>query len=205
MIDDGEFARLVQYCRARGIRLVSDEIYHGITFGRRAATALATDPDALVINSFSKYFSMTGWRIGWMVCPPDLARAVECLAQNLYISPPTLAQHAALAAFDCTAELEANVARYGESRALLLEGLPAAGLDRIAPADGAFYLYADVSALTNNSEEFCARMLNEAGVATTPGIDFDQGRGRAYLRISYAGATEDMARAIEQLARWIKR
>lgn len=205
MIDDGEFARLVQYCRARGIRLVSDEIYHGISFGRRAATALATDPDALVINSFSKYFSMTGWRIGWMVCPPDLARAVECLAQNLYISPPTLAQHAALAAFDCTAELEANVARYGESRALLLEGLPAAGLDRIAPADGAFYLYADVSALTNDSEEFCARMLNEAGVATTPGIDFDQGRGRAYLRISYAGATEDMARAIERLARWIKR
>jgi aspartate/methionine/tyrosine aminotransferase len=205
VIDAGEFARIVAYCRAAGIRLISDEIYHGITYGRAAMTALALDPDALVINSFSKYFSMTGWRIGWMVCPPDLARAVECLAQNIYISPPTLAQHAAVAAFDCTPELEANVARYAENRALLLEGLPRAGLDRIAPADGAFYLYADVSALTNDSEAFCARMLAEAGVATTPGIDFDQGRGRAYLRISYAGASADMAAAVDRLETWMKR
>jgi len=205
VIDAEEFARIVDYCRAKGMRLISDEIYHGIVFGRMPATALSLDPDALVVNSFSKYFSMTGWRIGWMVCPPDIARAVECLAQNIYISPPTLAQHAALAAFDCTAELEANVARYAENRALLLDGLPSVGFDRLAPADGAFYLYADVSALTNNSEEFCARMLAETGVATTPGIDFDQGRGRAYLRISYAGATADMAGAIERLARWTKR
>ena len=205
VIDVGEFARIIAYCRAKGIRLVSDEIYHGIVYGRALATALRFDADALVVNSFSKYFSMTGWRIGWMVCPPDIARAVECLAQNIYISPPTLAQHAAMAAFDCTAELEANVARYAENRALLLEGLPRAGFDRIAPADGAFYLYADVSALTNDSEEFCARMLAETGVATTPGIDFDQGRGRAYLRISYAGATADMIGAIERLERWMKR
>ena len=205
VIDTGEFSRIIAYCRAKGIRLVSDEIYHGIVYGRAPATALRFDEDALVVNSFSKYFSMTGWRIGWMVCPPDIARAVECLAQNIYISPPTLAQHAAMAAFDCSAELEANVARYAENRALLLEGLSRAGFDRIAPADGAFYLYADVSALTNDSEEFCARMLAETGVATTPGIDFDQGRGRAYLRISYAGATADMVDAIERLERWTKR
>jgi aspartate/methionine/tyrosine aminotransferase len=205
VIDAAEFARIVAYCRASGIRLISDEIYHGITFGRPAETALRFDPDALVVNSFSKYFSMTGWRIGWMVCPSDLARAVECLTQNIYISPPTLAQHAAIAAFDCTDELEANVARYAANRALLLDGLPKAGFDRIAPADGAFYLYADVSALTNDSEEFCARMLAEAGVATTPGIDFDQGRGRAYLRISYAGASADMTEAVERLAKWTAR
>jgi aspartate/methionine/tyrosine aminotransferase len=202
MIDDAEFARLIAYCRARGIRLISDEIYHGITYGRRAPTALASDPDALVINSFSKYFSMTGWRIGWMVCPPDIARAVECLSQNIFISPPTLAQHAAVAAFDCTEELEANVARYARNRALLLAALPALGFDRFAPADGAFYLYADVSALTNDSVAFCRRMLEEAKVAATPGIDFDQGRGRAYLRISYAGPTSDMEAALERLARW---
>ena len=202
MIDDAEFARVVAWCKAHGVRLVSDEIYHGITFGRPAPTALAHDPDALVVNSFSKYFSMTGWRIGWMICPPDLTRAVECLAQNLFISPPTLAQHAAEAAFDCTAELEANVARYAENRALLLDGLPRAGIDRIAPADGAFYLYADVSRLTNDSEAFCARMLAETGVATTPGIDFDQGRGRAYIRLSFAGAPDDMAEAVDRLAKW---
>ena len=202
MIDDAEFARLIAYCRARGIRFISDEIYHGITYGRQAPTALALDPDALVINSFSKYFSMTGWRIGWMICPPDIARAVECLSQNIFISPPTLAQHAALAAFDCGAELEANVARYAENRALLLAGLPALGFDSFAPADGAFYLYADISGLTNDSVAFCRRMLEEAKVAATPGIDFDQGRGRAYLRISYAGPTADMKTALERLARW---
>ncbi len=203
MIDDSEFGRVIAWCQAKGVRLVSDEIYHGITFGRTAPTALACDPDALVVNSFSKYFSMTGWRIGWMICPPDLARAVECLAQNLFISPPTLAQHAAEAAFDCTEELEANVARYAANRALLLAGLPKAGIDRIAPADGAFYLYADVSPLTNDSEAFCARMLAETGVATTPGIDFDQGRGRAYVRLSFAGATADMEEAVDRLARWV--
>ena len=203
MIEDREFAGIIAWCKANGVRLVSDEIYHGITFGRPAPTALANDPDALVVNSFSKYFSMTGWRIGWMVCPPDLARSVECLAQNIYISPPTLAQIAAEAAFDCTTELEANVARYAANRALLLEGLPRAGMDRMAPADGAFYLYADVAALTNNSEAFCARMLAETGVATTPGIDFDQGRGRAYLRISFAGATADIEAAIDRLTNWL--
>ncbi len=203
MIEDREFAGIIAWCKANGVRLVSDEIYHGITFGRPAPTALANDPDALVVNSFSKYFSMTGWRIGWMVCPPDLARSVECLAQNIYISPPTLAQIAAEAAFDCTTELEANVARYAANRALLLEGLPRAGMDRMAPADGAFYLYADVAALTNDSEAFCARMLAETGIATTPGIDFDQGRGRAYLRISFAGATADIEAAIDRLANWL--
>jgi aspartate/methionine/tyrosine aminotransferase len=158
-----------------------------------------------VVNSFSKYFSMTGWRIGWMVVPADLDRSIECLAQNLYISAPTLSQHAACAVFDCTAELDANVARYARNRALLLEALPAAGLDRLAPADGAFYLYADVAHLTNDSEDFCRRLLAETGVATTPGIDFDPARGRAWLRISFSGDTADIAEAAQRLGRWTGR
>ena len=204
MIDDAELARLARYCRANGIRFVSDEIYHGIAFARACPTALAADPQAIAINSFSKYFSMTGWRIGWMVCPDDLARAVECLAQNFYISPPTLSQLAALAVFDCADELRANVARYQANRALLLARLPGAGFDRIAPSDGAFYLYADVAQLTNDSDSFCAKMLAETGVATAPGIDFDPARGRAFVRFSFAGATEDMARACDRLEKWAR-
>lgn len=202
MLAPDDLAELAAYCERRGIRLVSDEIYHGICFGYDAASAAAYSETAIVINSFSKYFSMTGWRLGWMVVPEDLLRPVESLAQNLFISPPTLSQRAALATFDCYDELDANVARYARNRELLLEALPKAGFDRLAPADGAFYIYADVSAMTNDSEDFCRRMLQELGVAVTPGIDFDPGRGNAFVRFSFAGSTEDVAEAARRLQDW---
>ena len=204
MIDADSMAALATYCHDRGIRLISDEIYHGITYEAPGTTALGLTDEAVVINSFSKYYSMTGWRIGWMVVPEDMLRAAECLKQNLFISAPTLSQHAACAAFDCAQELDANVARYAENRALLLDELPRAGFDRLAPADGAFYLYAEVAHLTNDSEAFCRAMLDETGVATTPGIDFDRARGRSYLRISFAGDTADMAEAARRLKAWTR-
>jgi len=203
MVDTAVFRALVDHCRRHGIRLISDEIYHGITYDRPADTALAFTEDAVVINSFSKYYAMTGWRLGWMVVPEDLLRAIECLCQNLYISPPTLSQRAAIAAFDCAAELDGNVARYARNRALLLDGLPKLGLDRLAPADGAFYVYADVAHLTNDSHDFCRRMLAEAGVAAAPGIDFDPARGAAYVRFSFAGTTEEVAEGLRRLSAWL--
>jgi aspartate/methionine/tyrosine aminotransferase len=202
MLSREHYRELAAYCAARSIRLISDEIYHGITYGALATTALEVTEDGVVINSFSKYFSMTGWRLGWMVLPADLVRSVECLAQNLFISAPSLAQHAALAAFDSIAELDANVRRYEANRALLLEALPAAGFRDFAPADGAFYLYADVGHRTNDSEAFCRRLLAETGVAITPGIDFDPQRGHRHVRFSFAGATADMAEAARRLAAW---
>ena len=202
MMAPAEFAELAAYCARRGIRLVSDEIYHGITYGRAATTAAEIAPDALVINSFSKYFSMTGWRLGWMIVPPDLVRSVECLAQNMVISAPTLSQAAAIAAFDCHDELRANVRRYAANRELLLNELPKAGFSHFAPPDGAFYLYADVANLTNDSLEFCQRMLHETGVAAAPGMDFDGGRGNRFVRFSFAGSTETMAAAAKRLAAW---
>ena len=203
MVPDDTFRALVAGCAERGIRLISDEIYHGITFGQPPLTAAALSDDAFVINSFSKYFSMTGWRLGWMILPEEALRAVECLTQNLFISPPTLSQEAACAVFDCTDVLEKNVARYAANRELLLEALPKAGFTKLAPADGAFYIYADVAHLTSDSEEFCQRMLRETGVATTPGIDFDEERGRHFMRFSIAGATADMAEAAERLRVWL--
>ncbi|MGH6969406.1 MAG: pyridoxal phosphate-dependent aminotransferase [Stellaceae bacterium] len=202
MIPSDELAAIARHCREAGIRLISDEIYHGIAYGAPAATALASDPQAIVVNSFSKYFSMTGWRVGWMVVPEDMARAVECLAQNLYVSPPSLSQHAAIAAFDCLPELDANVARYAENRALLLRELQAAGFDRLAPSDGAFYLYVDVAHRTNDSEEFCRRLLRETGIALTPGTDFDPRRGRATVRFCYAGSPAVIAEAARRLKGW---
>jgi aspartate/methionine/tyrosine aminotransferase len=205
MLAPAELAGLAEHCKAAGIRLISDEIYHGLTYGSiKASTAVEFDEDAIVINSFSKYFSMTGWRLGWMIVPQKLLRAVECLAQNFFISPPSLSQHAALAAFDCHDELQRNLARYAENRALLLAELPKAGFDRLAPADGAFYLYADVGHLTNDSAEFCRRMLDEAGIACTPGTDFDRARGNATLRLSFAGSTATMAEAARRLRNWRK-
>ncbi len=203
MLDHAAMAALVAHCRAAGMRLIVDEIYHGITYGGRAETVLAQTDQAIVINSFSKYFSMTGWRLGWMVVPDDLGRAVECLAQNLFISAPSLSQLAGLAAFDAAEELDANVARYRANRDLLLNELPAAGLDKLAPADGAFYIYADVRRFTNDSPEFCRRMLAETGVAATPGIDFDASQGRGFVRFSFAGSTEDMAEAARRLKDWL--
>ena len=202
MLDSKSFRELVAYCGAHDIRLVSDEIYHGITYGADADSALSFTQDAVIINSFSKYFSMTGWRLGWMVMPEDLLRVTESLSQNLYISPPTLSQIAAVAALDCSEELDRNVAQYARNRELLLEELPKAGFDSIAPADGAFYLYADVSHMTNDSDAFCRVILAETGVAITPGIDFDPDRGNRFVRFSFAGTTETMAAAAKALQDW---
>mgnify|MGYP003639566643 FL=1 len=204
MLPAADMAALVAYCEDRGIRLISDEIYHGITYSMPGATALSHTANAFVVNSFSKYYSMTGWRIGWMIIPEDLQRSVECLAQNIFISVPTLSQRAACAAFDCTDELDENVARYAANRDLLLRELPKAGIDRLAPADGAFYIYADVSDLTNDSEAFCRRLLAETGIAVAPGTDFDPARGHASLRISFAGDTPTMAEAARRLQGWLK-
>ena len=203
MIKSSDLETLTAYCRNRSVRLISDEIYHGIAYGEKAQTVRAFWDEAIVINSFSKYFSMTGWRLGWMVVPDDLLRSVECLSQNLYISPPTLSQYAAVAAFDGRDELDANVARYRENRNLLLEQLPKAGFNKLASADGAFYIYADVGHLTNDSNAFCQKMLAETGVAATPGIDFDPERGHRYVRFSFSGSTKDMAQAVERLINWL--
>ncbi len=202
MVSPETLAELADYCRAKGIRLISDEIYHGITYGSMRAATAATAPEAFVINSFSKYFSMTGWRIGWMVVPEDMRRPIECLTQNLYISTPALSQLAALAAFDAHDELRSNVAAYARNRQLLLDKLPLAGFERLAPADGAFYIYADVSQLTDDSPSFCARMLQEADVAATPGVDFDPERGRRFVRFSFAGTHDEMASAADRLINW---
>jgi len=197
-----EMQALADYCAERRIRLVSDEIYHGITYGTPATSALAVGGEAIVINSFSKYFSMMGWRLGWMVVPEDLLRSVDRLSQNLFISPPTLSQRAALKVFDCRDELDANVRRFARNRAHLLEHLPRAGFDRLAPAEGAFYLYADVRHLTNDSDDLCRRLLAETGVAITPGVDFDPARGHNFVRFSYAGSEGDMVEAMRRLAAW---
>ncbi len=204
VIPPAEFRELQTFCDTHGIRLISDEIYHGITYGQAVTTAAGEGTTAIVVNSFSKYFSMTGWRLGWLVLPEDMLRPLECLAQNLFISPPAVSQWAGVFVFDCRDELEANVARYAANRALLLDRLPGLGFDKLAPADGAFYIYADVAQLTDDAQVFCRRMLNEAGVATTPGIDFDPINGRHCVRFSFAGSTPDMAEACERLALWKK-
>lgn len=205
MLDRAHLATLIAAAAERGVAFVSDEIYHGIQYGARAVSALEISDDVYVINSFSKYFSMTGWRIGWMVVPEAHVRRVERLIQNLFICAPHASQVAALAALDATDELAANLAVYRANRALMLEVLPRAGFDRIAPPDGAFYVYADVSDLTADSHEFSGRMLREAGVAVTPGLDFDPRRGAGTLRFSYAGATDDIAAGLERLRRWAER
>jgi aspartate/methionine/tyrosine aminotransferase len=207
MLSPEELADIARWCHARGVRLISDEIYHGLSYdaattGSQLATATEFSPSAIVINSFSKYFSMTGWRIGWMVLPEDLLRPVECLAQNMAISAPHISQIAAEAAFDCHEELQANVAQYGRSRELLLSALPQAGFARLAPAQGAFYVWADISDRTNDSQEFCRRMLAQTGIAASPGVDFDRARGGRFLRFSYCGPEADMAEAAERLKRW---
>lgn len=204
VIPEAELAALAAWCAGRGVRLVSDEIYHGITYGAVATTVAALSDDAVIVNSFSKYFSMTGWRLGWLVLPPDLALAVERLTQNLFISAPTLSQHAALAAFDTHDELVLNVKRYAANRSLLLNELPRAGFSKLTTTDGAFYIYVDVADFTDDSPAFCTRMLNETGIAATPGVDFDAARGRHFMRFSFAGSIEDMAEAAKRLKAWRK-
>jgi aspartate/methionine/tyrosine aminotransferase len=198
-------AELIGVAEEAGIAVISDEIYHGLDYAFAAETAARLSDRAVVINSFSKYFCMTGWRVGWMIVPPALVRPLERLQQNLAISVPTLSQIAGEAAFDGRAEMEEVKAGYANNRAFLLERLPACGLDRFHPADGAFYLYADVSRFTNDSYEFATRMLEEAGVAAAPGVDFDPIDGRHYLRISYARSMADMAEAVERIGGWLKR
>lgn len=200
MLGKPQLAALMEACAARGISFISDEIYHGLHYGPRAVSALEVSDEAYVINSFSKYFSMTGWRIGWMVVPEDHIRIVERLAQNLFICPPHASQLAALAALDAVDELEANRAIYAENRRLMLEGLPKAGFTKIAPPDGAFYIYADVSDLTTDSGAFAREILDKAGVAVTPGLDFDPLRGARTLRFSYARSTAEIAEALERLS-----
>jgi aspartate/methionine/tyrosine aminotransferase len=199
MLARAELAALMAAAEARGIAFVSDEIYHGLHYDRPAVSALEISDQAYVINSFSKYFSMTGWRIGWMVVPEDHVRLVERLAQNMFICPPHASQVAALAALDCGDELEANRAVYARNRRMMLDGLPKAGFRHIAPPDGAFYIYADVSELTDDSLAFAAAILDQAGVAVTPGLDFDPLRGARTLRFSYARSTEDIAEGLRRL------
>jgi aspartate/methionine/tyrosine aminotransferase len=199
-----DLARIAGFCRDKGVQLISDEIYHGITYAGPAATALAVDDDALVINSFSKYYCMTGWRVGWMVIPEAMVRTAECLSQNVFVCAPSPAQRAAVAALDCTAELDRQVAHYAESRRRLLAALQAGGITRIAPADGAFYLYTDIADLSRDSMAFCARLLEDTGIALTPGVDFDPVDGGHHVRLSYAGDTAMIAEAATVLEAWLK-
>ncbi|MEO6298682.1 MAG: aminotransferase class I/II-fold pyridoxal phosphate-dependent enzyme [Paracoccaceae bacterium] len=199
MLSRAALGNLIGYADQRGIQFVSDEIYHGLHYGARAVSAMEISDDIYVVNSFSKYFSMTGWRVGWMVVPEDHIRTVERLAQNMFICAPHAAQVVALAALDCVDELEGNRATYAENRRLMLEGLPRAGFTKIAPPDGAFYVYADVAEYTEDSVEFAAELLRDAGVAVTPGLDFDPLRGRQTLRFSYARATADIVEGLRRL------
>ncbi|WP_428539606.1 pyridoxal phosphate-dependent aminotransferase [Profundibacter sp.] len=199
MLDRGAMEGLIHASADQGISFISDEIYHGIQYEGRAVSALEISDDVYVINSFSKYFSMTGWRVGWMVVPEDHVRVIERLAQNMFICPSHASQLVALAAMECGDELEGNMDVYRENRRLMLEGLPQAGFDRIAPPDGAFYIYADVSSMTGDSRAFADEILREAGVAVTPGLDFDPVRGAGTLRFSYARATEDIVEGLARL------
>lgn len=205
MIARDELERICAFCDEANIAFISDEIYHGLSYATPCETALRFSDRAMVVNSFSKYYAMTGWRLGWLVAPEFLMRPLERLQQSLAICAPTLAQKAALAAFDSTEELENVKAGYARSRALMLESLPKIGLGDFAPPDGAFYFYVNVSSLTVDSLDFCRRMLEEAGVAATPGLDFDRARGRETIRLSYAGAERDVALGLERLGDWLRR
>jgi aspartate/methionine/tyrosine aminotransferase len=197
-------ADLIRCAEDAGIAVISDEIYHGLDYAFTAQSAARLSDDAIIVNSFSKFFCMTGWRIGWMVVPPSLLRAVERLQQNLAISVPTLSQIAAEAAFDGRAELEAVKQGYVENRRILLDGLPRVGLTSFLPVDGAFYLYADISHFSTDSFDFAKRMLEDAGVAATPGVDFDPLHGRNFLRLCYAGSRDDMREAVERIGTWLR-
>lgn len=203
MVGKQELAAFAEVCRERGIQLISDEIYHGITFGERAVSALECDPDIVVVNSFSKLYRMPGWRLGWMVLPQQYVRPVHAYLINLFLTPSALAQHVALAAMDQYEDLGRWVKIYARNRLRLIEGLTQMGITGIAPPDGAFYLYADIGHLTNDSLRFCMRAVDEIGVAMAPGIDFDPVDGHRYLRLSYAISPEEVERAIQLLGHWL--
>jgi aspartate/methionine/tyrosine aminotransferase len=198
-----ELAAVARWCDRTGTRMISDEIYHGISYGVETPTARQFSDSAIIVQSFSKYFSMTGWRLGWLVLPQDLHDAVERLAQNLFISPPALSQRAAMAAFDGTEELERNVARFATSRAIVMQGLDEIGLP-YAPPDGAFYVYADISSLSDDSRVLSARWLEELGVAVTPGTDFDPKEGHRFVRVSYSESPEDIAEAMRRIVESVR-
>lgn len=197
-----EMAAIARVCAARGIAIISDEIYHGIAYGMETPSMLEFAPDALVVNSFSKYYSMAGWRLGWLIVPEGGIAAARARMGNLFLTPPTLSQHAGLVAMDCGAELEANIATYARNRTLLLDALPAMGLGRIAPPDGAFYIYADVSDFTDDSLDLCQRLLEDTGVATAPGMDFDPVDGKRFMRFSFAVSTAEVDEAIGLMGPW---
>ena len=205
MVPPEELAAIARWCEENRVRLVSDEIYHGITYGVPTSSAWQTSRTGVVFGSFSKYFSMTGWRLGWMLVPEDLRRPVDVLTGNFTICPPVLSQYAAIAAFtpESYAELDGHVARYAVNRSLLLDGLPALGIDRLAPADGAFYVYADIGHLTDDSYSWCLRLLEDTGVATAPGIDFDTRRGSEFVRLSFAGSAEEINEGLDRLGSWL--
>lgn len=205
LIARDELAAIAEVCQARGIAIVSDEIYHGISYVGPAASLLEFAPDALVVNSFSKYFSMAGWRLGWLVVPPHLVEPARARMSNLFLTPPSLAQHAGLAAFDAREELDGHIATYARNRTIMLERLPAMGLGRFAPPDGAFYIYADVGHLTDDSLSFCRRLLEDTGVATAPGIDFDPVSGHRFVRFSFAVSTAEVMEALDRLEAWLER
>jgi aspartate/methionine/tyrosine aminotransferase len=204
MMTAAALGELIHSAEDAGIAVISDEIYHGLDYAFRAQSGVSLSTNTIVVNSFSKYFCMTGWRIGWMVVPPSLLRTVERLQQNLAISVPTLSQIAARAAFDGRDELENIKHGYEENRRILVDGLPRAGLDSFLPVDGAFYLYVDTSRFSGDSFDFAKRMLEQAGVAATPGVDFDPIHGRNFLRLCYAGSQEDMHEAVKRIGAWLK-
>jgi len=200
MLDADQLRALSVACADHGAAFISDEIYHGIGYDKRAVSALEVTDDVYVVNSFSKYFSMTGWRVGWMIVPEDHVRRVERLAQNMFICAPHASQRLALHAMECAGELDGNLAVYAENRALMLDGLKAAGFDKFAPPDGAFYFYVDVSDHTDDARQFATEILDQAGVAVTPGLDFDPVDGHRWLRFSYARATDDIREGLARLA-----
>jgi aspartate/methionine/tyrosine aminotransferase len=197
-----EMAAIAKVCRERNIRIVSDEIYHGLSYTEPAVSMLRYEPAALIVNSFSKYYSMAGWRLGWLVAPEDLSEAAYSRMSNLFLTPPSLAQHAGLIAMDCREEVKGHLEVYRANRALLLEALPVMGLNSIAPPDGAFYIWADIRHLTDDSLAFCERLLRDTGVATAPGVDFDPVEGRRFIRFSFAVSTAETKEAIERIKPW---
>ena len=204
MIDAQGLADIAAIARARGIRIVSDEIYHGLSYVEPAHSMLEFDPEAIIINSFSKYFSMVGWRLGWIVAPEHAADRLRTYVGNMFLTPPSLSQHAALAAMDEQAVLEAYIETYRRNRALLLEALPKLGLGRIAPPDGAFYIWADISGFSDDSMDFCRRLLSDSGVTIAPGVDFDPVQGRHFVRFSFAVSEAETREALDRFSRWLK-
>ena len=202
IIPRDELQAIADVCSKRGITVISDEIYHGISYGQRTPSMLEVLPEVLIVNSFSKYFSMAGWRLGWLLVPPSGIDAARARMGNLFLTPPSLAQHAGLVAMDCREELNGNLKTYARNRELLLAALPGMGLGRIAPPDGAFYIYADISEFTDDSLEFCQQLLRDTGVATAPGIDFDPVLGNRFMRISFAVSTPEVEDAIRRIGPW---